>query len=272
MEKVSDKLDIRNYKELITIPNDISQLKMPIAEFQPDPNQPRKYFDEVALSELSESIKQYGVLQPIIYYVNESGQKIIVAGERRYQAAKRGKLSEIPAIVIDGTEADKVALIENILRQDLTPLEEAEALQRLKEKYKYSNDKLSQVFTKSPSTISETLSINKLPDTIKERYKTNPELAKRELVKIARMRSEVGQINTYNKLTNYKPETEEPKDNDQEGKENYKLTLGFIKSLAGKLSKSNIVISNDEEKENIKNQIAQLSNAINDFLNKYNLR
>ncbi len=135
----------------------------------------------------------------------------------------------------------------------------------------YSNDKLSQVFTKSPSTISETLSINKLPDIIKERYKANPELAKRELVKIARMRSEAGQINTYNKLTNYKPETEEPKDTDQEGKENYKLTLGFIKSLTGKLSKSNIVICNDEEKENIKNQIAQLSNAINDFLNKYNL-
>ncbi len=253
------------------MPNDISQLKMPIAEFQPDPNQPRKYFDETALCELSESIKQYGVLQPIIYYVNESGQKIIVAGERRYQAAKRAQLSEIPAIVIDGTEADKVALIENILRQDLTPLEEAEALQRLKEKYKYSNEKLSQVFTKSPSIISEALSINKLPDAIKERYKENPQLAKRELIKIARMRSEEGQINAYNKLTNYKPETAEPKDTDQEGKENYKLTLSFIKSLTGKLSKSNIVISSDEEKENLKTQISQLSTAINDFLNKYNL-
>jgi ParB family chromosome partitioning protein len=80
------------------MPNDIEQLKIPIAEFQPDPNQPRKYFDETALNELSESIKQYGVLQPIIYYVNESGQKIIVAGERRYQVAKRVLLSEIPAI------------------------------------------------------------------------------------------------------------------------------------------------------------------------------
>jgi len=102
------------------MPNDISQLKTPIAEFQPDPNQPRKYFDETALTELSESIKQYGVLQPIIYYVNESGQKIIVAGERRYQAAKKAQLSQIPAIVIDGKEADKVALVENILRQDLS--------------------------------------------------------------------------------------------------------------------------------------------------------
>ncbi|NLF41400.1 MAG: ParB N-terminal domain-containing protein [Bacteroidales bacterium] len=95
------------------MPNDISQLKTPIAEFQPDPNQPRKYFDETALSELSESIKQYGVLQPIIYYVNESGQKIIVAGERHTknnQAAQKAQLSEIPAIVIDGNEADKAIL------------------------------------------------------------------------------------------------------------------------------------------------------------------
>ncbi|WP_083878592.1 hypothetical protein [Acetivibrio cellulolyticus] len=67
------------------------------------------------------------------------------------------------------------------------------------------------------------------------------------------------------------PETEEPKDTEKDGKENYKLALGFIKSLTGKLSKSNIVISNDEEKENLKTQIAQLSNAINDFINRYNL-
>ena len=85
------------------------------------------------------------------------------------------------------------------------------------------------------------------------------------------MRSEEGQINTYNKLTNYKPETEDTKDTEKDGKENYKLALGFIKSLNGKLSKSNIVISNDEEKENLKTQIAQLSNAINDFVNRYNL-
>ena len=108
--------------------NDISQLKTPIADFQPDPNQPRKYFDETALLELSESVKQYGVLQPIIYYVSETGQKIIVAGERRYQAAKLAGLTEIPAISIESNDADKVAIIENILRQDLTPLEEAEAL------------------------------------------------------------------------------------------------------------------------------------------------
>jgi len=76
---------------------------------------------------LTESVKLYGVLQPIIYYVNETGQKIIVAGERGYQAAKNAGLKEIPAIGIDGNEADKIALIENILRQDLTPLEEAEA-------------------------------------------------------------------------------------------------------------------------------------------------
>ena len=73
--------------------------------------------------------------------------------QRLGKAAKKAQLSEIPAIVIDGNEVDKVALVENILRQDLTPLEEAEASQRLKEKYKYSNEKLSQVFKKAPNTV-----------------------------------------------------------------------------------------------------------------------
>lgn len=252
--------------------NDISQLKIPIADFQPDPNQPRKYFDETALLELTQSIKQYGVLQPIIYYVNETGQKIIVAGERRYQAAKQAGLTEIPAISIEGNEADKIALIENILRQDLTPLEEAEALQRLKDKYKYSNEKLAQVFTKSPNNISETLLITKLPDTIKESCRNRPEIPKRELIKIARMRSETGQINTFNKLIKYKPENKEPKNEEQEGKENYKLTLGFAKSLTGKLNKSNIIISNDEEKINMKNQLELLSGAISNYMDKNGLK
>jgi ParB family chromosome partitioning protein len=231
------------------------QLKTPIKEFQPDPNQPRKYFDETALVELTESIKLYGVLQPIIYYVNETGQKIIVAGERRYQAAKNTVLKEIPAISIDGNEADKVALIENILRQDLTPLEEAEAFQRLKEKYKYTNEKLAQVFTKAANRISETLLINKLPDVVKEDYKTNPKLPKRELVKIARMRSESNQINSYNKMMKYKKENEEPQNTDKEGKENYKLTLGFVKSLTDKLNKFPLYFADEKEKDNFENQI-----------------
>jgi ParB family chromosome partitioning protein len=252
--------------------NDISQLKTPIADFQPDPNQPRKYFDETALLELSESIKQYGVLQPIIYYVSETGQKTIVAGERRYQAAKLAGLTEIPAISIESNDADKVAIIENILRQDLTPLEEAEALQRLKDKYKYSNEKLAQVFTKSPSNISETLLITKLPDTIKENCRNRPEILKRDLIKIARMRSEAGQINTFNKLINYKPENEESKNEEQDGKENYKLTLGFIKSLTSKLNKSNIIISNDEERANMKNQLELLSGAISNYMDKSGLK
>ncbi|MCX7745461.1 MAG: ParB/RepB/Spo0J family partition protein [Clostridia bacterium] len=254
------------------MPNDIAQLKTPIEEFQPDPNQPRKYFDETALTELSESIKQYGVLQPIIYYVNEHGQKIIVAGERRYQAAKKAGLTEIPAISIDGSEADKVALVENILRQDLTPLEEAEALQQLKEKYKYSNEKLAQVVAKAPSTISETLLINKLPAAIKEQYKAKPEIQKKDLIRIARMRSEAGQMKAYNKLMKIEPGNEEPKNTEKEGKENYKLTLSFLKSLTSKLSKSNIVISDEREKETLKKQIAQLNDALNGFIDKYGLR
>ena len=244
------------------------QLKTPIEEFQPDPNQPRKYFDETALAELTESVKLYGVLQPIIYYVNETGQKIIVAGERRYQAAKNAGLKEIPAISIDGNEADKIALVENLLREDLTPIEEAEALQNLKEKYKYTNEKLGNVLGKATSTITDTLIINKLSAQIKEDCKTKPDIPKRSLLEIARMKSEAKQISAYNKLMKYKSKDEESKDLEKEKKENYKLITGFVKSLTNKFSKSEISISDDSEKEKIKNEITKLIESANEFMKK----
>ncbi len=139
-------------------------VKSPNRRISAWPN-PRKYFEETALAELSESIKLYGVLHPIIYYFNETGQKIIMAGKRRYQAAKNAGLKEIPAISFDVNEADKVVLTENILHQDLIPLKEAKNSNVWK---RNTNEKLAQVFTKAANTISETLIINKLPDVIKE--------------------------------------------------------------------------------------------------------
>jgi ParB family chromosome partitioning protein len=247
------------------------QLKTPIEEFQPDPNQPRKYFDETALEELTESVKQYGVLQPIIYYVNETGQKIIVAGERRYQAAKNAGLKEIPAISIDGNEADKVALVENLLREDLTPIEEAEALQNLKDKYKYTNEKLGKALGKATNTITEALTINKLSTQIKEDCKTKPDIPKKTLLQIARMKSEAKQINMYNRVMKYKPADGGTKDAEKEKKDNYKLIMGFVKSLTNKFSKSEILISDDSEKEKIKNELTGLINAANEFMKKYGL-
>ncbi|MBA4320514.1 MAG: hypothetical protein C0412_19110 [Flavobacterium sp.] len=246
--------------------------RLPLTELQPDQNQARKYFDEIALGELMESIKQYGVLQPIIYHINEAGQKIIVAGERRFQASKNAGLTEIPAIEIDGKESDKISLVENLLRENLTPVEEAEALQNLKDKYKYSNERLGKALGKATTTVTEALTINKLPTQIKEDCKTKPDISKKMLLKIARMKSEAKQINMYNRLMNYKAINEEAKDLEKVKKENYKLIVGFVKSLSGKFSKSEISISDDSEREKLKAEVTGLVNTANEFMKKYGLQ
>ncbi|GLI36463.1 ParB/RepB/Spo0J family partition protein [Desulforhabdus amnigena] len=98
-----------------------------LSQLQPDPNQPRKSLDPAALEELAASIAQHGVLEPILFRLDENGGLIIVAGERRVQAARQANLTTIPGILVDGNHAE-IALVENLLRQDLTAIEEAEAL------------------------------------------------------------------------------------------------------------------------------------------------
>jgi ParB family chromosome partitioning protein len=119
-----------------------------IKELHPDPNQPRKYFDESELNDLSGSIKKHGVLQPILFRKAEDGKLTIVSGERRYQASLLAKEKTIPGIFID-SNATEIALIENMLRVDLTPIEEAEGLHRLKTDAKYNNKELSAVIGKA---------------------------------------------------------------------------------------------------------------------------
>ena len=160
--------------------------KIKLEELLPDPNQPRKYIDEEALEELMKSIKQHDVLVPILFRVDENGQKVIVAGERRYQASKRNELKDIPALFVDGKHAE-IALVENLLRQNLTPMEEAEALQEMKVKFSYSDTQLSRVLSKGRSTISEILSMNRLPEEIRAECRKSFQIPRDKLIEIARL-------------------------------------------------------------------------------------
>jgi len=156
-----------------------------IRDLSPDPNQPRKSFDEYELKSLAESIKKYGVLQPILFRQAEDGTRIIVAGERRYRASILSKLDTIPAIFTEGNAAE-IALIENLLRVDLTPLEQAESLQRLQLESKCSSKALAAVIGKSESTTSEILSLNKLSDKIKDQIRDNQEFSRSQLLEVAK--------------------------------------------------------------------------------------
>lgn len=134
-----------------------------------NPNQPRKNFDETALQELADSIKQNGVLQPIL--VRKVGIKYqIVAGERRYQASKLAGLNEIPAVVrdIDDREVFQLALIENLQRSDLSPMEEAKGYRQLIDSQGLTQEGLAKILSKSRSAIANTLRLMDLPTVVQE--------------------------------------------------------------------------------------------------------
>lgn len=173
--------------------------KIKISELKPDPDQPRKYIDETALNELEKSIKQHGILQPILFRIDESGQKIIVAGERRFQASKNIGNDEISALFIDGKHAE-IALVENLLRQNLTPMEEAEALQKMKDEFSYTETVLAKVLCKGKSTISEILSLNKLPAEIREECRVSSQIPRDKLVEIAKLEKPEDMIKLYEQI------------------------------------------------------------------------
>ncbi|MDI3281045.1 MAG: ParB/RepB/Spo0J family partition protein [Bacillota bacterium] len=133
----------------------------------PNPYQPRKHFDEEKLEELAASIKEHGVLQPLLVRRVGSGYQLI-AGERRWRAAQRAGLAEVPVLVRELDEATmmKIALVENLQREDLNPLEEAEAYQRLLQEFKMTQEEIAGAVGKSRSAIANALRLLNLPPEI----------------------------------------------------------------------------------------------------------
>ena len=140
-----------------------------IARIRPNPNQPRVQFDEESLDELAESIRQRGVLQPILLRP-EGDDYMIIAGERRWRAAQRARLHAIPAIVreIDESTTSELALIENIQRQDLNPLEEAEGYRQLIQRHGHTQDEVGRIVHKSRSHVANLLRLLDLSEFVRK--------------------------------------------------------------------------------------------------------
>jgi ParB family chromosome partitioning protein len=142
-----------------------------IARIQPNPNQPRVVFDEESLKELADSIAERGVLQPILLRRNGEDAFEIIAGERRWRAAQRAELHTIPAIVRDGVDEEEtaeLALIENIQREDLNAIEEAEGYRQLINRYGHGQDEIGKLVHKSRSHIANLLRLLNLPEPVKQ--------------------------------------------------------------------------------------------------------
>lgn len=142
---------------------------LPIDEIHPNPNQPRTHFNETELQELSESIKDHGVLQPLLVRKTGDGYEII-AGERRYQASKIAGLTELPVTIkqVDDQEMLQLALIENLQRSDLNPIEEAKGYRQLIKTSGMTQEALSKAVSKSRSAITNSLRLLDLPDHVQQ--------------------------------------------------------------------------------------------------------
>jgi ParB family chromosome partitioning protein len=145
-------------------------MELPLAALAPNPQQPRREFPEAALAELAESIRAKGVLQPVLVEAGAGETYTIIAGERRVRAARLAGLQKIPAIVRQLSSAEKleIALIENIQREDLTPIEEAQAYRRLMEEAGMSQEEVALQVGKDRSTVANSLRLLRLPPVMQE--------------------------------------------------------------------------------------------------------
>ena len=148
----------------------VSTSTLSINEIVPNKEQPRKTFDETALAELADSIRQHGVLQPLLVRPLANGGYQLVAGERRWRASRMAELKEVPVIIkeLSDTEAMEIAIIENLQREDLNPIEEAEGLQALIDKCGYTQEEVAVSVGKSRPAITNSLRLLKLPQEVRD--------------------------------------------------------------------------------------------------------
>ena len=183
------------------IPQDSAYRELPIYKVEPNPDQPRREFDEVELQALSDSISVHGVIQPLTVREMPNGYFQIIAGERRWRAARMAGLSDVPVVVIeaDDRKAMELALIENLQRQDLNPVEEALGYQTLMEEYGLTQEDTAQQVGKSRSAVANTLRLLALTPEVLELLKTG-EITAGHARAILSLKSEKKQMEAAKKI------------------------------------------------------------------------
>ncbi|MGH7822151.1 MAG: ParB/RepB/Spo0J family partition protein [Candidatus Binatia bacterium] len=170
-----------------------------LTSIRPNPEQPRRYFDEQSLNELAESIRERGLLQPIIVRCCPDGTYMILAGERRFRASQIAGLATIPALVRDDN-ALEIAMIENLQRENLTPLEEALGISALIDEHGYTHADVASIIHKSRPHVTNTLALTKLPRLIRDEYSSDPSVSRDILISVARQKDEESMIAMWRRV------------------------------------------------------------------------
>ena len=235
-----------------------------------NPHQPRQYFDSETLAELGESIKEKGVIQPVIIRRDKDGRIFLVAGERRVRAAKLAGLEKIPAILTKGNPIE-ISLIENLQRENLTPIEEAEALGRMIEEFSYTQKQLALAVGKARTTITETLSLRKLPEEVRNECRRADIYSRRLLVEIVKQKTPEAMIPLFSKVKEDNLKSDQVRElTRKRPKRPYRtptaIAINKSLQLARSLAKINLGTAEEQERDQLLAELQNLRDVIDRFV------
>jgi len=255
-------------------------LYLKLEQIKPNPEQPRKYFDETALEDLAQSILDRGLLQPVIVKRAAEGEFLLVAGERRFRAYgkaralsdKPERFSKIPAIVRDDNELE-ISLIENIQREDLGPIEEAEGLRLLADRFNYTHERLSEVVRKARTSITELLELNILPEEIKAECRQQPRrYPKSLLLTVARQKDPEKVSDLWKQIKEQGLTVKQARKKTKQNRGRPERTPAQIvcaggRNLSKKIASLDLNGLQDSDKEELKGTFTALENSVKELLN-----
>ncbi len=244
--------------------------RVPLDMIRSNPDQPRQYFDEGSLAELTDSVRQKGILQPVIVRRDRDGHIVLVAGERRVRAAKRAGLEMVPAILTKGNPAE-ISLIENLQRENLRPIEEAEAMARMVGEHGYTQEQLAKVVGKGRSTIAEMLSLVRLPEPIKEECRRADIYPRRLLVEIARQDTPARMMVLFERIKKGNLKSDQVREITRENESHIRrtrpaLAMRRIRALHRNLRKLRLDSIEEPEREELKTELHRLLAIIHEIL------
>jgi ParB family transcriptional regulator, chromosome partitioning protein len=165
-----DALIPQNFDKSLLLDEGERVQQISIEDLQPNPDQPRQHFDRQTLEQLAESIKLYGIIQPLVVMPGKPGTYILIAGERRWRAAQMAKLQKVPAVVRTSKELERleIAIVENVQRVNLSPLEQAISIEKLHQQFGMTYEAVAKRLGKAPSTINNTVRLLQLPEDARQ--------------------------------------------------------------------------------------------------------
>ncbi len=220
--------------------------------------------DPVTLEDLKASIAQIGILTPLLFRVGEESWLIIISGERRYQAAMALGMTTVPGICVEGNFAE-IALVENLQRQDLTAVEEAEALNRLMDQESYTQEQLGGIVGKARTTVRDILTLNRLPQTIRDECRGDRTISRQTLIDIARKKQERGMVTAWNA---YRDKQDKAQTNRTKRDPNDPaVVLEFAQRAAAKIPTIDASSWTEDERESLRVAFVDIQNQIDAYLN-----